>query len=158
MDVQVRSLPAYRVACMHYVGPYGAHGIPELWARLRRWMETRDLAIAATIRLGIGHDDPSVTAPDKCRYDASVVVPADFLADRWVDLVDLPPGRYAVASFAGSAHEIEGAWDQVFSRWLPGSGYQPDDRPCLEVYRGEPGTGGASAAFRCELCLPVRPL
>ena len=41
-------------------------------------------------------------------------------------------------------------------RWLPGSGYEPDDRPCLEVYRGNPSVG--AGAFRCELCVPVRPL
>jgi AraC family transcriptional regulator len=41
--------------------------------------------------------------------------------------------------------------------WLPDSGYQPDDRACLEIYRGAP-TAGKAGAFRCELCLPARPL
>jgi hypothetical protein len=34
MRVQVRDLPAFHVAYMRYVGPYGAHGIPALWTRL----------------------------------------------------------------------------------------------------------------------------
>ena len=58
----------------------------------------------------------------------------------------------------GSAHDIGGAWDRVFSAWLPASGYQPDDRPCLEVYRGRPGVDAKAESFRCDLCLPVRPL
>ncbi|MGH2779165.1 MAG: hypothetical protein ACRDJB_11035 [Actinomycetota bacterium] len=41
---------------------------------------------------------------------------------------------------------------------MPGSGYQPDDRPCLEVYRGNPEVDGRARTFRCELCVPVRPL
>jgi len=36
----------------------------------------------------------------------------------------------------GTAHEIESAWDQIFGAWLPQSSLQPDDRPCLEIYRG----------------------
>jgi AraC family transcriptional regulator len=46
----------------------------------------------------------------------------------------------------------------VFSSWLPGSGYQPDDPPCYGVYRGNPMKASGGGVFRCELCLPVRPL
>jgi AraC family transcriptional regulator len=72
--------------------------------------------------------------------------------------VDLPGGKVAVSEFTGGAHEIGEAWERVFSAWLPGSGYQPDDRPCVEVYRGHAGVDGKPGVFRCELCLPVRPL
>ena len=63
-----------------------------------------------------------------------------------------------VSEREGTAHEIQGAWDRVFSAWLPGSGYQPDDRPCYEVYRGNPMKASGGSVFRCEMCLPVRPL
>jgi AraC family transcriptional regulator len=46
----------------------------------------------------------------------------------------------------------------VFSAWLPGSGYQPDDRPCYELYRGSPMKDMDRGVFHCELYLPVRPL
>ena len=154
MSVVVRELPGYRVAYMRYVGPYGPRGIPELWDRFRQWMATRGLEVASTIRLGIAHDDAGITDPAKCTYDACVVVPDDFTADRWVSLASVPAGRYAVSSFHGTAREIEAAWARVFAEWLPDSGYQPEDRACIEVYRGAPETG----AFRCDLCLPVRPL
>ena len=158
MTVQVRTLPAHHVAYMRYVGRYGPGGIPDLWGRFRRWMQARDLGGDASVKLGVSYDDPSITAPEKCRYDACVVVPADFAADRWVNLMDVPGGRYAVAAFTGSAHEIENAWDRVFRAWLPDSGYQPEDRPCFELYRGDPETPGKAGALRCDLCLPVRPL
>lgn len=37
-------------------------------------------------------------------------------------------------------------------------GYEPDDRPCLELYRGNPQVGGRPGTFRADLCVPVRPL
>jgi AraC family transcriptional regulator len=158
MAVHVKELPAYHVAYMRYAGPYGARGIPDVWVKLRKWMEARALGEDSTVRLGVGYDDPSITAPEKCRYDACVIVPADFLADRWVNVMDIPGGRYAVAEFIGTAHEIEATWDGVFRAWLPGSGYQPDDRPCVELYRGNCTVDAKARSFRCELCLPVRPL
>jgi AraC family transcriptional regulator len=157
MSVSVAEMPALHVAFMRHVGPYGARGIPELWARLRTWIAAHDLGPGPRVKVGLAHDDPSITAPERCRYDACVVVPRDFVADRLVDVMDVPGGRYAVAQFVGTAHEIEGVWDRVFAGWLPGSGFQPDDRPCYEVYRGDP-IDGPRGVFRCDLHLPVRRL
>ena len=158
MSIRIADLPAQRVACMRYVGPYGAHGIPALWERLRTWIAAHDLGPGPRVTLGVAHDDPSITAPEKCRYDACVVVPRDFAGDALVDVVDVPGGRFAIAGFVGTAHEIEGVWDRVFAGWLPGSGYQPDDRPCYELYRGDPSVAGRPGVFRCELHLPIRRL
>jgi AraC family transcriptional regulator len=158
MRVQVRDLPAFHVAYMRYVGPYGPHGIPALWQRLRRWMEPRGLCTPGRTTLGVAYDDPAITAAERCRYDACVVVPDDFAADRWVNVTTVPAGRYAVAGFTGTAHDIGAAWDRIFSAWLPRSGYEPDDRSCYELYRGDPRVDTRTAWFRCELCLPVRPL
>ena len=156
MNVRVQELPSQRVAYMRYVGPYGARGIPELWNRFVTWAQARGLDLEKSPRLGVAHDDPAITQAEKCRYDACIVVPADFQPDRWVNVTDIPGGRFAIAEFTGTAHDIEGAWDRVFKTWLPNSGFQPDDRPCLEVYRGR--SVDDKTVFRCELCLPVKAL
>jgi AraC family transcriptional regulator len=158
MSIRVTQLPPYHVAFMRYVGPFGPHGIPELWQRFNAWMEAHGLGGPARITLGVAHDDPSITAADKTRYDACVVVPDDFRADRLVDLMDVAGGAYAVAEFVGGPHEIVEAWNAVFAEWLPRSGYEPDDRPCFELYRGHPTVDAKQGTFRCELCLPVRRL
>jgi AraC family transcriptional regulator len=158
MKIRVEEQPRRHVVYMRNVGPYGAHGIPELWQRLHQWMETRGLGVDTTVRLGVAHDDPAVTPAEKCRYDACVVVSADFSADRWVNAADIPGGRCAVTEFTGTSHEIEAAWHRIFSEWLPTSGYQPDDRPCFELYRGDPAVDVKTRRFRCDLCLPVKAL
>ena len=157
MNVNIGELPGYHVAYMRYVGPYGPHGIPALWQRLHEWMRTRGLEAPNTITLGIAHDDPDVTAIERLRYDACVVVPNDFKGDKWVNVMDVPAGRHAMTAFTGTAREIEDAWGAFYRTWLPGSGFEPDDRPCLELYRGNPEVAGRPSAFRCELCIPVRP-
>lgn len=157
MNVTVKSVPGYRLAYMRYVGPYGTQGIPELWVRLKRWAEPRDLWTPERLCLGIAHDNPGVTAPEKCRYDAGIVIPADFQPDAQVNVIDVPGGRFAVAPFEGTGTDIGPSWDGVFCDWLPQSGYQPDDRPCMEAYQGE-AWDERTGFVRCELWTPVRPL
>jgi len=117
----------------------------------------RDLRQPGTLTIGIGHDAPRIADPDKLRYDACIVVREDFRPDRFVNVADLPGGKYAVARFEGAPTGISEAWDTLFTTWIPSSGYQPEDRPCLELYRGD-GARPAPGHLRCELCLPVGPL
>jgi AraC family transcriptional regulator len=158
MNVTVKTLSSYRLAYMRNVGPYGAHSaIPQLWQRLMRWAAARDLWTSERLCLGIAYDDPRVTDPDKCRYDAGIVIPADFKADAQVNVIDFAGGKFAMTPFTGTALDIAGSWDRFFGRWLPQSGYQPDDRPCLEIY-GSDAVDEQTGAVNCQLCMPVKPL
>ncbi|AGP33111.1 AraC family transcriptional regulator [Sorangium cellulosum] len=158
MNVTVKTLPSYHVAYVRSVGPYGpGKSVAEAWQRLIRWASARDLWTPDRICLGIAHDNPKVTDPSKCRHDASIVIPDGFKADGEVNVTDIAGGKYAAGLFVDEASTIGAAWDRLFAEWLPQSGYQPDHRPCFELYQGEfhdPKTN----TYRCELCLPVRPL
>jgi AraC family transcriptional regulator len=158
MRVEIREIPPYRIAYMRHFGPYGTKGaITALWTHLWRWIRSRDLLQPGMLTVGIGHDAPGIVAPEKLRYDAGVVVGDDFKPDRSVDVTDLPGGKYAIARFQGSAAIISDAWAKLYTAWLPGSGYQPEDRPRLELRR-EHNLQLPADHLRCELCLPIRPL
>jgi AraC family transcriptional regulator len=58
---------------------------------------------------GIGHDDPSITPPGKCRYDACVAVPDGFQAGGRASVTTVPGGRYAVAQFKGPSSAMADA-------------------------------------------------
>jgi AraC family transcriptional regulator len=158
MSIETREIPSCRVAYMRHVGPYNETGrIAALWDGFERWLRTRDLRQPGTLTIGIGHDSPRIAPADKLRYDACVVVDEDFKPDRFVNVAELPGGRYAVAQFEGTAADIGPAWEELFTDWLPSSGYQPEDRPCLELYQMTV-TQRAVGDLRAELCVPVRPL
>ena len=158
MRVEIREIPPYRIAYMRHFGPYGTKGaITALWTHLWRWMCSRDLVRPGMLTVGIGHDAPGIVAQQKLRYDAGLIVGDDFKPDRTVDIANLPGGKYAVALFQGPATVITDAWARFYAAWLPGSGYQPEDRPRLELRR-EHGLRLPAGHFRCELCLPIGPL
>jgi AraC family transcriptional regulator len=157
MDVEVMELPPARIATLRYTGPYGAP-IGEFWARrVVPWIRSLRLGPPAW-RYGISYDDPSITPPSECRYDAGIDVPDDFVATGDARIQQLPGGLYAVGRFHGSAIEIERAWPWMLREWLPDSGYQIDDRPCFERQGPNDSGGGPGLPFDCDICIPVKPL
>ncbi len=150
VDVRLLTLAPVQVARLRYVGPMGP-GVGLFWRKqVYPWIEANRLVGYA--RYGIGLDDPNVTPAAQCRYDACVeisgAVPAGAVA------ATLPGGRYAVLRFNGSAATVTEAWGMLFGQWLPASGMQMDQRPCVEHYPPSlPLDQGED--FACELCMPV---
>jgi AraC family transcriptional regulator len=155
MNLAITTLPDFHVAFMRNVGPYGAPQIPALWARLLDWAQPRGLVTPARVTLGISYDNPAVTPPERCRYDACIVVPPDFGPEPNVNVRDVQGGKYAIAEYVGTAADIIAAWNQMFA-WLPTSGYQPDNRDCFELYRGNSYVDQDKGVFKCDVCVPVR--
>jgi len=156
MDVRVEDLAPARVAYLRHIGPYGPE-IPRFWAEtFQPWRAVLGLGGGACY--GIGWDDPAITAPEKCRYDACVEVPADFVAQSPASLADLPGGRYAVAHYEGVGADIGRAWVELMRDWLPASGMQCDNRPMFEYYAPDDRMDPATGVFRCRLCVPVKAL
>ncbi|MDD5035285.1 MAG: GyrI-like domain-containing protein [Methylococcaceae bacterium] len=156
MNVRLVDRQPATVAYLRHLGPYGKP-VSLFWQKtVYPWLLTNNLLDQP--RYGIGHDDPNITAPAQCRYDACVEVPQDFVTSGSAFKTSIPGGRYAVLSFQGTVAEIEGAWAALLRDWFPSSGLQLDARPCFEYYKKgstfDPNTG----VFDCEICIPVVPL
>ncbi len=154
MNVTLAELPACKVAYLRSIGPYGP-AIGRFWDQFNQAREAHGLQ---GIRYGIGHDDPSVTPPDKCRYDACIEIADNAAVKPPFSTAQLPGGRYALMEFAGGSATIGKAWMQFFKDWLPGSGMQIDARPMFEMYRESDRYDLQTRQFSCALCIPVAPL
>lgn len=156
-SVEVRELPKMTVAYIRHTGPYkGNEKLFEgLWNRLFAWAGPRGLIGGPHFQsLIVYHDDPNVTIEDKLRMSVCITVPPDTGVDGEVGKMDIEAAKYVVARFEVRANEFQEAWDWVYGQWLPGSGYQPDDKPCFEVYPEEPKNG----KFTVDICVPVKPM
>ena len=158
MDVEIKTLPDTRVAYLRYVGPYGGSGIAAAWQRFAAWCADAGLMQPRRRMFGVCLDDPTITPPDKCRYDCAVEVGTDFVPSGEIGVQTVAGGRYACARFSGVAAEVRDAWTDLVAGWLPKSRYQPDDRPALEIYEPDFVVDEKTGAFPCLLCMPVRPL
>ncbi len=154
--MRVEDLPAFTVGYVRHVGPYaGDDGLfARLFGRLGQWAGPRGLLGGDTRWLAIYHDDPHVTSPDKLRLSACVTVPPGTAGERDVNVTEIPAGPAVVARFSLQPREYGAAWNWLMGEWMPSSGYQPDDRPCYEVYLSRP----EEPVQLVELVQPVKPL
>ena len=158
MDVEIKTLSDTRVAYLRYVGPYGGSGIAAAWQRFAAWCAEAGLMQPRRRMYGVCLDDPTITPPEKCRYDCAVAVDSAFVPSCEIGIETVAGGRYACARFGGVAAEVRDAWTDLVAGWLPKSRYQPDDRPALEIYEPDFVVDEKTGAFPCLLCMPVRPL
>lgn len=156
LQVTVKTRPAVRLAYLRYQGPFGAP-LGRFWGeQVFPWLAADNLL--GLPRYGVSHDDPQMTAEDKCRYDGGVEVKADYVPSRRVHIETLAGGLYACAAFRGSPMEFPRAWDWILREWLPQSGYQLAARPCFEFYPTDADCDEKSGTIACELCSPITEL
>ena len=154
--VSVREEPAYHVAYIRHTGSYSQIG--DALQRLGRWAGPRRLFRHPDTRfLAIYHDNPDVTPIERLRSDACITVPEGTKVKRDIGLMTLPGGLYAAAYVEIDPTQYGEAWDRLFSDWLPESGYQPDDRPCYELYLNDPRKHPEGKHI-VEICEPIRPI
>ena len=159
-DVTVKELPEMNVVYVRHVGPYkGDSALFEgLFQKIMTWAGTRGLFASPDLKImSVYHDDPEITDQSKLRTSVCVTAPKDTVVDGEIGMMTVPGGNYAVTKFELAGDEFEDAWNSVFGGWLPGSGYQPDDGPCYELYYNNPKEHPEGKCI-VEICVPVKPL
>jgi len=156
MNVTLIDREPVHVAYLRHMGPYGP-SINRFWMEtVAPWMVTNNLF--GRDRFGIGLDDPIVTQPAKCRYDACVVSkPGEVLTGN-PHFKEIPGGRYAALAYEGTGAQIVSAWNALLREWLPRSGLQLDSRPFFEHYPVDGIYDAKTGRFSCNICVPVAPL
>jgi AraC family transcriptional regulator len=156
MKVQIIARKPTPIAYLRHVGPYG-QPIGAFWqTQVYPWMAANGLI--GQPRYGISHDDPRVTAPEQCRYDAGCEISASVLARGDAHRTTIPGGQYAALDFKGVVADFEPAWNALLRDWLPSSGLQLDGRPMFEYYPVDSSYDPSTGALECQLCVPVTPL
>lgn len=137
MDVRIETLEPMKVVFTRAVGPY-QDAAAKAWGTLCTWAGPRGLFGPATLMIGICHDDPDVTPPDKIRYDAAMTLNRPVGPEGEIGVQELPGGTYAVATHRGPYEKLSETWAQVCGQWLPSSGHAARNAPCFEIYRNNP--------------------
>lgn len=138
MNVTIEHLPATRVAFVRHTGPY--HLCGQAWDRLCTWMGKEGWLAGDCRFIGISHDDPEITPPDKLRYDACVTVDDSFAPEADIGVQVIAAGAYARATHAGPYEMFKETYGRLMGQWLPRSGRRLRNAPCLEFYLNDPGS------------------
>lgn len=129
---KVVDLRSMHLAFVRHVGSY--ESVPEsIFEELERWAAKRRLP-GLPVWLGIGHDAPSTTPPERLRFDAALQVAGPFAPEGRVAYQQLAAGKCAVTTHAGSYETLPEAYKAIFPRLFSLPGYRPVGLPAIEVY------------------------
>jgi len=78
--------------------------------------------------LGVCHDDPDVTPPEKFRYGACLVVGESVRPEGEVGVQEVGGGEYAVATHRGPYQTLAQTYARLYGEWLPAGGITVDRR------------------------------
>jgi AraC family transcriptional regulator len=153
-EVRIETVPSRRVAFIRHLGPYNTAG--PVFQRLCAWAGQRGLFRNGTLLLGICHDDPDVTAPDKIRFDCCITVDDSIREEGEIGVQKLDGGECAVLTHFGPYTQLGEAYRWLFGVWLPTSGREPRDAPPFEVYYGDP-RHTPPEQLRTDIHIPLEP-
>jgi AraC family transcriptional regulator len=158
-DVKVKQIPAMTVAYIRHIGPYQGNEklFGSLFSKLMTWAGPRELIGPETKCITIYHDNPDITEDEKLRISCCITVPESTPVEGEIGKMKIEGGKYAVAHFEIFPSQYGDAWSAFYGGWLPESGYQPDDRPCFELYCGDPKTH-PEGKHVVDIYMPVIPL
>jgi AraC family transcriptional regulator len=129
----VTRLAQLHVAFIRHVGPYESV-TDTLWQRLEEWAKSKRLP-HDLIFLGIAHDAPGVTPPERLRFDAAIVVPKPFSPDGVVGHQELGPAEFAMTTHVGHYRTLPKAYATIVQRVAQLKKFRLDGLPAIEVYR-----------------------
>ncbi len=136
MNVSLREVQPMSAIFVRHTGHYSECG--QAWDRLLTWAGARGLLGPGVRFIGICHDDPEVTPPERLRYDACVTVGDIAGVEDDVGRQVIGGGLYAMATHVGPYDRLGEIYARLCGEWVPRSGYELRSAPCLEEYLNSP--------------------
>lgn len=154
LEGEVRRCPAMRVAFIRHIGPY--EEVPLVFERLINWASARGLVRPESRLLGVAHDDPSVTPPDRLRFDSCLEVGANAVGEGEVGIQEFPAGDYAIGTHFGPFETLSETYSWLGAEFIPSTGRCMARQPAIELYLSNP-QDTLPHDLRTEIRLPLEP-
>lgn len=136
LHIEIREEKANKLIYTRYTGPY--KGDSELFSRLfnklYQWANRRRLISGDSRWFVIYHDFGKETDEEHLRLSVCMSVERNVAVSGDIGILHIPEGMYGVGRFMVDPSEYSKAWYYMYAKWLPNSGYKPDDRFSLEHY------------------------
>lgn len=153
--INIQEMPEMQVIFCHHRGEFNqigqAHGKLMQFAGPRGLLNDPD---AKTLTLY--HDDPSVTAIEKVRQSACLVINKEVKPEGEIGKLTIPAGKFAVGHFEIDVTEFEQAWNTM-CLWFTESGYEPGTGNPYELYLND-HTKHPERKFILDICIPVKTI
>lgn len=153
-SVDIKLLPSETLAVIPHTGPYMEIG--KAFETAIGVLVSRNLMGRAGAMKALYYSDPTHVPEAELQSAAGVSIPEGFPVEPPFEAVETFGGDYAVLHYKGPYADMKWAYEWLYGDWLPRSGREPADAPCLEVYLNNP-RDTAPADLLTDICLPLKP-
>ncbi len=133
-NITVKTLAERHVA---FITHLGEAGLNRTFQKLIKWATPKGFFDEANSKLGtIYHDSFKITANDKVRMSAFIMIEDKIKADDIISITNIQAGKYIVGKFEIKIDEFEKAWSSLFI-WMNAAGYKMSTANAFEVYHND---------------------
>jgi AraC family transcriptional regulator len=162
VQVRVERVRPIIVAFVRHVGPYDRlldPGSPmsQLWEELFAWGNTNQLINADSLLIGIPQDAPSITPPEKQRFDVCVQIPEFRNPSGHIGCQTIPAGTFGVGRHYGSFDNLVDTYMHIYDTLVAPGKFKMRAQAPFEVYSYSPVKGDIRIHFT-DVYLPVEPV
>jgi AraC family transcriptional regulator len=146
--IEIKKIKKMKLLYERYIGNY--YNLKDFWTTFYRHMEERRLVHENTIFIGISYDDPLITDENRCIYDVCIKVNTNEYVGTNTHVIE--EGYYVCYQFHDTIPQMINAFNEIFSIWLPYSGYETAHKLPLEIYHS---TLDPQGRIRADICIPI---
>ncbi|MGF1637171.1 MAG: GyrI-like domain-containing protein [Cyclobacteriaceae bacterium] len=149
----IKPLPDLHLAYLRHTGSYDKVG--KAFQRLMIWAASHLVLKLKPATLGIVHDNPDLTAEDKIRFDACVLLTKPIKPKNEIGYKVIKGGKYAVFRYQGAYDNFYEVYDYIYNVCLFEKNWHLADQPALEWYIKSPPFYQPDQ-YLTDFCVPIK--
>jgi AraC family transcriptional regulator len=155
IGVDIKIIQPTPILYIRYIGAYKGNSdlFMKLFTKLYSYGNENTLISPKTDWFVLYHDFGELTEESKLRLSVAMSLEKEYKPKEEFGIMEISGGKYAVGKFILKEDEYQKAWNYMFYKWLPESGYIPDDKPCFERY--PISENNKDGRMEVEICIPI---
>ncbi|UCE73112.1 MAG: GyrI-like domain-containing protein [Methanomassiliicoccales archaeon] len=151
--IKIKTIKAQKLAYLEHTGDYGSIPYDKYFDQLYAWVKEKKIRPGFK-PLGIFHDDPDQTPPEKCRSEICIPIVGDAEPEGDIKIKDLPSMDVAVIKHKGTSKEYQNTY-KTLGDWITQNGYEWAG-PSMEIYTKKPKAKGDEVMIYATVQVPVK--
>ncbi len=152
-SIKVESKKRFKLAYIEHTGDYSKIPYQDDIQELYGWAKENKVR-PGFYPIGIFHDPPDITSPDKLRSEVGIQVYSRGRSQGKIRVREVPAMKVATISHKGPASEYPKTYDTL-RRWVQNNGYEWAG-PAIEVYTRKPKIVGDETILYTKIEAPIR--
>lgn len=159
IELTIKNIEPIKVLYLRHTGAYKGNSdlFMKLFTKLYCYAIKKSIVNSKTKWFAVYHDFGELTEEEKLRLSVCMSVENDQVSEGEFGCMEIAGGKYAVGRFSLETDEYQSAWNYMILKWLPESGYVPDDRLCFEYYPPQVNENDNMRRI-VEIFIPIMPL